>query len=71
MAGTQNRGHFSGIESLINFVQVFVAKKLCPDLIIVSNRFSRYAEMSEKIMDIFRRYDPTMRPAGCDEAYLK
>ncbi|KDR75457.1 hypothetical protein GALMADRAFT_140685 [Galerina marginata CBS 339.88] len=48
----------------------FVAKKLCPELIIVSNRFSRYSEMSEKVMDIFHRYDPDMCPAGCDEGYL-
>lgn len=27
--------------------------------------------MSDKVMAIFRRYDPTMQPAGCDEGYLK
>lgn len=48
----------------------FIAKKLCPDLILVSNNFSRYSEMSAKVMDIFRRYDPNMCPAGSDEAYL-
>ncbi|KAF8813855.1 DNA/RNA polymerase [Phlegmacium glaucopus] len=48
----------------------FVAKKLCPDLITVPNRFHRYMEMSGKVMDIFHRYDPTMCPTGCDEAYL-
>jgi len=49
----------------------FVAKKLCPDLILVKNRFWRYSEMSEMIMKIFHRYDPQMCPAGCDEGYLK
>ena len=49
----------------------FVAKKLCPELILVKNRFWRYSEMSEKIMEIFHRYDPDMCPAGCDEGYLK
>ncbi|KAF5351766.1 hypothetical protein D9756_007614 [Leucocoprinus leucothites] len=48
----------------------FVAKKLCPDLIFVSNHFSKYMEISNQIMSIFKRYDPTMFPAGCDEGYL-
>ncbi|KAL4078385.1 hypothetical protein V8B97DRAFT_1937068 [Scleroderma yunnanense] len=48
----------------------FVAKKLCPDLIVVKLNFERYREMSEKCMEIFRRYDPNMCLAGCDEGYL-
>ena len=49
----------------------FIAKKLCPELIFMPNRFSRYMEMSQQIMTIFRQYDPDMCPGGCDEAYLK
>ncbi|KAF6760313.1 DNA polymerase kappa [Ephemerocybe angulata] len=48
----------------------FVAKKLCPHLIIVSNHFHLYSEMSHRVMDIFSRYDDNMCPAGTDEAYL-
>ncbi|KAG2099124.1 IMS-domain-containing protein [Suillus cothurnatus] len=48
----------------------FVAKKLCPDLILLKSNFERYSEMSNKVMDIFERYDPTMLAAGCDEGYL-
>ncbi|KAG9316623.1 DNA/RNA polymerase [Chiua virens] len=48
----------------------FVAKKLCPDLIVVKLNFKRYSEMSERCMKIFRRYDPNMFAAGCDEGYL-
>ncbi|KAI0335006.1 DNA/RNA polymerase [Cubamyces sp. BRFM 1775] len=48
----------------------FVAKKLCPDLLVLSSHFDRYSEMSHKVMSIFRRYDPTMCAAGCDEGYL-
>ncbi|KAI0355704.1 DNA/RNA polymerase [Trametes cingulata] len=48
----------------------FVAKKLCPELIVISSHFARYSEMSDKVMSIFRRYDPTMCAAGCDEGYL-
>ncbi|KAK0212904.1 DNA/RNA polymerase [Desarmillaria ectypa] len=48
----------------------FIAKKLCPELILVKINFTRYNEMSRKVMDIFERYDPNMCPAGCDEGYL-
>jgi len=27
--------------------------------------------MSDAVMSIFRRYDPNMSAAGCDEGYLK
>ncbi|KAI0821695.1 hypothetical protein BC628DRAFT_1329079 [Trametes gibbosa] len=48
----------------------FVAKKLCPELICLKSHFDWYSEMSNKVMSIFKRYDPTMCPAGCDEGYL-
>ncbi|KAF8554205.1 DNA/RNA polymerase [Imleria badia] len=48
----------------------FVARKLCPDLIVVKLNFRRYSEMSDRCMSIFRRYDPNMSAAGCDEGYL-
>ncbi|KAI0369692.1 DNA/RNA polymerase [Pilatotrama ljubarskyi] len=48
----------------------FVAKKLCPDLIVISSHYDRYSETSNTVMSIFRRYDPTMCAAGCDEGYL-
>ncbi|KAK7057229.1 IMS-domain-containing protein [Favolaschia claudopus] len=47
----------------------FVAKKLCPQLIMVSHS-SSYSEPSHKVMEICSRYDPQMCPAGCDEGYL-
>lgn len=49
----------------------YIAKKLCPELVVVSCNFSRYSEMSKKVMDIFRRYDPNMHAASVDEGYLK
>lgn len=49
----------------------FIAKKLCPDLIMVDHHFDQYMEISRKIMKIFREYDPNMFAAGCDEGYLK
>ena len=49
----------------------FIAKKLCPDLILIPINFSRYTEMSGKVMTVFKSYDPNMAVAGCDEGYLK
>ncbi|KAG6375359.1 hypothetical protein JVT61DRAFT_2914 [Boletus reticuloceps] len=48
----------------------FVARKLCPDLIVVKLNFQRYSEMSKRCMKVFQRYDPNMFAAGCDEGYL-
>ncbi|KAI0645925.1 DNA/RNA polymerase [Trametes meyenii] len=48
----------------------FVAKRLCSELIVLRSHYEWYSEMSAKVMAIFRRYDPTMCVAGCDEGYL-
>ncbi|CAK5281491.1 unnamed protein product [Mycena citricolor] len=48
----------------------FIAKKLCPQLILVSHGFSDYSKVSSQVMGICKRYDPQMCPAGCDEGYL-
>ena len=56
---------------ILHVRQAFIAKKLCPELILVETHFARYMEMSRRVMDVFRRYDPNMCTAGCDEGYLK
>ncbi|KAI0036965.1 hypothetical protein K488DRAFT_75721 [Vararia minispora EC-137] len=48
----------------------FVARKLCPELIVVRLDMSKYAEISKRIMDVLRKYDPTMLAASVDEGYL-
>ncbi|KAF5389456.1 hypothetical protein D9757_004259 [Collybiopsis confluens] len=48
----------------------FVAKKLCPELILLSIHPERYSTMSKEVMAIFRRYDDQMLAASCDEGYL-
>ncbi len=60
----------SPVPHLMSWV-AFIARKLCPELVVISNHFHRYSEMSEKVMAIFRRYDPNMAAAGCDEGYIK
>ncbi|KIO28048.1 hypothetical protein M407DRAFT_22680 [Tulasnella calospora MUT 4182] len=48
----------------------FIAKKLCPQLILVPLHFERYSEMSEQVMSILRTRDPNMATVSVDEAYL-
>lgn len=47
-----------------------IAARRCPDLIFVKPRFERYREVSEKIMQIFKRYTDLVEPLSLDEAYL-
>lgn len=48
----------------------FIAKKLCPDLVIVPTNFDKYRAVSEEIRVIFAEYDPHFQPMSLDEAYL-
>ncbi|RXG67664.1 Tyrosine-protein phosphatase non-receptor type 12 [Armadillidium vulgare] len=48
----------------------FIAKKLCPNLIIVPCNFSKYKKVSKEIQKIFEDYDPQFSPMSLDEAYL-
>ena len=70
MAGMSTRS-VPIIQSILILAIAFVAKKLCPDLIILPMHFDRYGEMSRQVMAVFRRYDPNMSVVGCDEGYLK
>ncbi|KAL4228127.1 hypothetical protein ACF0H5_013562 [Mactra antiquata] len=48
----------------------FIAKKLCPDLVIVPNNFEKYSSVSKEIKSIMGEYDPNFCPMSLDEAYL-
>nr|XP_015220229.1 PREDICTED: DNA polymerase kappa isoform X1 [Lepisosteus oculatus]XP_015220237.1 PREDICTED: DNA polymerase kappa isoform X1 [Lepisosteus oculatus] len=48
----------------------FIAKKLCPNLIIVHPNFDKYKAMSAEVREIFTEYDPNFLPMSLDEAYL-
>uniref|UniRef100_A0A665VJF0 DNA polymerase kappa n=1 Tax=Echeneis naucrates TaxID=173247 RepID=A0A665VJF0_ECHNA len=48
----------------------FIAKKLCPDLVIVPPNFDKYRAVSNEIREIFADYDPHFQPVSLDEAYL-
>jgi DNA polymerase-4 len=47
-----------------------VARRLCPQAIIVHPRFSRYRELSQKMFGIFDQYSPLVEPLSVDEAFL-
>ena len=49
---------------------LFEAKRLCPHGIFVPVRMARYAEMSAKIMAIFRETSPLVEQLSIDEAFL-
>uniref|UniRef100_A0AAQ4RBI0 DNA polymerase kappa n=1 Tax=Gasterosteus aculeatus aculeatus TaxID=481459 RepID=A0AAQ4RBI0_GASAC len=48
----------------------FIAKKLCPNLVIVPTNFDKYRAVSDEIREIFADYDPHFQPMSLDEAYL-
>ncbi|XP_030215461.1 DNA polymerase kappa isoform X1 [Gadus morhua] len=48
----------------------FIAKKLCPNLVIVPCNFDKYRAVSNEIRKIFAAYDPNFMPMSLDEAYL-
>ncbi len=47
-----------------------VAKRLCPQAIVMPARFSRYSEISDRIFQIFDEFSPVVQPLSIDEAFL-
>ncbi|NVJ62542.1 MAG: DNA polymerase IV [Gammaproteobacteria bacterium] len=47
-----------------------VAKKRCPDLIIIPPNLNKYRDVSRVIQNIFHRYTDVIEPLSLDEAYL-
>lgn len=48
----------------------YKARQMCPHLIFVPVRFSRYKEISREIRDIFHEYTDLVEPLSLDEAFL-
>jgi len=48
----------------------FVARALCPEIILIGNDMSSYCDASDEVMKIFRSWDPNLSQASLDEAYL-
>uniref|UniRef100_A0A8C3VV16 DNA polymerase kappa n=1 Tax=Catagonus wagneri TaxID=51154 RepID=A0A8C3VV16_9CETA len=48
----------------------FIAKRLCPQLIIVPPNFDKYRAVSSEVKEILADYDPNFMTMSLDEAYL-
>ena len=49
---------------------IFMAKNLCPHVIIVPGRMNRYKEMSQRVFSILRSHTSLIEKVSIDEAYL-
>ncbi|HEY7118154.1 MAG TPA: DNA polymerase IV, partial [Tepidisphaeraceae bacterium] len=47
-----------------------VAKRLCPQAIVVGGHFHRYRDVSDQVFAIFERCTPLIQPLSIDEAFL-
>ena len=57
------RGVYSAMSSI-------VARRVCPELIILPGRFSRYEEVSAQFREILLDVTPVVEPLSLDEAFL-
>ncbi|KAF5019050.1 hypothetical protein F66182_8942 [Fusarium sp. NRRL 66182] len=48
----------------------FVAKKLCPSLILLKPNFQKYNAKAHEVREVLVNYDPRFESASIDEAYL-
>ncbi|CAG8242967.1 unnamed protein product [Penicillium salamii] len=48
----------------------FVAKKLCPQLVLLPQNYEKYTEKAKEMRTIMAEYDPLFESASIDEAYL-
>ncbi|KAJ5457364.1 hypothetical protein N7530_012638 [Penicillium desertorum] len=48
----------------------FVAKKLCPQLVLLPQNYEKYTAKAKEVRAILAEYDPLFESASIDEAYL-
>ena len=47
-----------------------LARRRCPDAVVVPPRFERYKEISATVMAVFDEFSPAVEPLSLDEAFL-
>jgi DNA polymerase kappa len=84
MLSTANYGKLLSIDSLPEVLYLlearkygvrsampgFIARELCPSLIIVEPNFEKYRQVSEQVQQVLRRFDPNVEMMSLDEGYL-
>jgi DNA polymerase kappa len=48
----------------------FIAKKLCPQLVIVPPNFEKYSKASKEVEEVLAEYDKESLSMSMDEAYF-
>ncbi|KAI0983449.1 hypothetical protein GJ496_008906 [Pomphorhynchus laevis] len=48
----------------------FIAKRICPNLVIIRPHREKYVQASKIVMNIFKEYDPDYLAVSVDEAYV-
>ncbi len=56
-----------GVRSAMPMVR---ARRMCPELVVVSGRFDVYRDVSRAVMAVFRDFTPLVEPLSLDEAFL-
>lgn len=47
-----------------------LARRRCPQALVIPPRFERYRELSLNVMEVFRSFSPLVEPLSLDEAFL-
>ncbi|CAH7673310.1 expressed protein, partial [Phakopsora pachyrhizi] len=53
-----------------NGMASYIAKKLCPHLLMIKPNFTRYSTASDSMMNVLRRFDQNLSPVSFDECFL-
>ena len=59
--------YIARIKGVRSAMPIFLAKKLCPEAIIITPRMAVYRSVSRKIMNVFLKYTPMVEAISVDE----